>query len=47
MIDSGQGFAVVPWTPALERHRSCEVSGVVKDSGGIEWSFERKRGLEI
>jgi Protein of unknown function (DUF3363) len=47
MIDNSLGFALVPWTPALERHRGCEVSGVVKENGGIEWDFGRKRGLEI
>jgi hypothetical protein len=30
-----------------ECHRGCEVSGVVKEGGGIEWDFGRERGLEI
>jgi hypothetical protein len=47
MIDNGLGFALVPWTPALDRHLGRHVAGVAKESGGIEWSFERKRGLEI
>jgi hypothetical protein len=47
MIDNGLGFAFVPWTPALDRHLGRLVAGVAKDSGGIEWSFGRKRGLEI
>jgi type IV secretory pathway VirD2 relaxase len=47
MIDNGLGFALVPWTPALDRHLGRHVSGVAKGSGGIEWSFGRKRGLEI
>jgi Protein of unknown function (DUF3363) len=47
MIDNGLGFALVPWTPALEKHRGRDVAGVAKESGGIEWSFGRKRGLEI
>jgi hypothetical protein len=47
MIDNGLSFALVPWTPALERHRDREVSGIAKESGGIEWDFARKRGLEI
>jgi hypothetical protein len=37
----------VPWTPALERQRGREVSGVTNENGGIEWDFARKRGLEI
>jgi hypothetical protein len=47
MIDNGLGFALVPWTPALDRHLGHHVAGVAKESGGIEWSFRRRRGLEI
>ena len=47
MIDNGLGFALVPWTPALEKHLGQHVSGVAKEGGGIEWGFGRKRGLEI
>jgi hypothetical protein len=47
MIDNGLGFALVPWTPALDRHLGRHVAGVAKESLGIEWSFGRKRGLEI
>jgi type IV secretory pathway VirD2 relaxase len=47
MIDNGLGFALVPWTPALDRHLGRDVVGAAKESGGIEWNFGRKRGLEI
>jgi Protein of unknown function (DUF3363) len=47
MIDNGLGFALVPWTPALDRHLGRHVAGFAKESGGIEWSFGRKRGPEI
>jgi hypothetical protein len=47
MIDSGLGFALVPWTTELDRHLGRHVTGVAKESGGIDWSFGRKRGLEI
>jgi hypothetical protein len=47
MIDNGLGFALVPWTPTLERHLGRHVSGITKESGGIEWGFGRKRRLEI
>jgi hypothetical protein len=47
MIDNGLGFALVPWTTELDRHLGRHVTGVAKESGGIEWSFGRKRGLEI
>ena len=47
MIDNGLGFALVPWTPALDRHLGRHVAGVAMESLGIEWSFGRKRALEI
>jgi hypothetical protein len=31
----------------IESHLGRHVAGVAKESGGIEWSFGRKRGLEI
>ena len=47
MIDNRLGFALVPWTPPLDPHLGRRVAGVAKESGGIEWSFGRQRGLEI
>jgi Protein of unknown function (DUF3363) len=47
MIDNGLGFALVPWTPVLDRYLGRHVGGVAKESGGIDWCFGRKRGLEI
>jgi Protein of unknown function (DUF3363) len=47
VIDNGLGFALVPWTPVLDRHLGRHVAGVAKESGGIEWSFGRRRRLEI
>jgi hypothetical protein len=47
VIDNGLGFALVPWTAELDPHLGRHVSGVAMESGGIEWSFGRKRGLEI
>ena len=44
--DGGLGFRLVPWSPTLERHRGRQVSGVMRETGGIDWSFGRKRGLE-
>jgi hypothetical protein len=34
MIADGVGFVLVPWTPALERHRDQQVSGVAKRAVG-------------
>jgi hypothetical protein len=47
VIDNGLGFALVPWTPALERYRGRQVAGVAREGGGIEWSFRRERSLQI
>ncbi|MCD9821374.1 relaxase/mobilization nuclease domain-containing protein [Bradyrhizobium japonicum] len=47
MIDNGLGFQLVPWSRELESRLGQHVSGVVKDSGGIEWGFGRKRDLGL
>lgn len=47
VIGNGFGFQLVPWSPALERHLGREVSGIMRDSGGIDWSFARKRELGL
>ncbi|MDA9521970.1 transposase, partial [Bradyrhizobium sp. CCBAU 11434] len=45
MIDNGLGYQLVPWSHELEKRFGQHVTGVVKDSGGIEWGFGRKRDL--
>ena len=47
MIDDGLGFQLVPWSPSLEKQLGRHVSGVTRDSGGIDWDFGRKRGLGL
>jgi type IV secretory pathway VirD2 relaxase len=47
MIDDGLGFQLVPWRPALEQQLGRQVAGVMLPSGGVDWSFGRKRGLGI
>jgi hypothetical protein len=47
MIDNGLGFQLVPWSPSLEKKLGQSVSGLVRGSGGVDWSFGRKRSLEI
>ena len=44
MLDSGLGFQLVPWSPALARRMGQEVSGIVRSGGGIDWSLGRQRG---
>ncbi|WP_187434991.1 DUF3363 domain-containing protein [Bradyrhizobium cytisi] len=45
--DGGLGFALVPWQPVLDKRIGQHVSGTALDSGGIDWSFGRKRGLGL
>ncbi|MGV0821042.1 relaxase/mobilization nuclease domain-containing protein [Martelella sp. AMO21009] len=47
MIDNGLGFQLVPWSPSLEKKLGQEVSGLVRGSGGVDWSFGKKRGLSL
>jgi hypothetical protein len=47
MIDDGLGFALVPWTPSLERQLGKHVTGKLTPAGRVEWDFSRKRGLGI
>jgi type IV secretory pathway VirD2 relaxase len=47
MIDDGLGFQLVPWRPALEQQLGRQVSGVMLPSGGVDWTFGRKRGLGL
>jgi type IV secretory pathway VirD2 relaxase len=47
MIDDGLGFQLVPWRPALEQQLGRQISGVMLPSGGVDWSFGRKRGLGL
>jgi hypothetical protein len=41
------GFTLVPWQPVLDNRIGQHIAGVVRDAGGIDWSFGRKRGLGL
>ncbi|PAP92009.1 relaxase/mobilization nuclease domain-containing protein [Mesorhizobium wenxiniae] len=47
MIDDGLGFQLVPWTPSLERKVGQHVSGIARSGAGVDWSFNRKRGIGL
>ena len=47
MIDDGIGFQLVPWQPVLGKRIGQHIAGIIRDTGGIEWSFGRQRGLWI
>jgi hypothetical protein len=45
--DNGLGFSLVPWQPVLDRRIGQHITGVVREGGGIDWSFGRQRGLGL
>ena len=45
--DGGLGISLVPWQPVLEQRIGQHITGAMRDGGGIEWSFGRKRGLGL
>jgi hypothetical protein len=48
VVENSREFALVPWRPVLERQLGREISGVVRSSGSISWTFGRERqGPEI
>ncbi|WP_247834842.1 DUF3363 domain-containing protein [Bradyrhizobium sp. 200] len=47
MIDDGIGFQLVPWQPVLDKRIGQQITGIMREAGGIEWGFGRKRGLGI
>jgi type IV secretory pathway VirD2 relaxase len=47
VVQNSREFTLVPWRPVLERRLGREVSGIVRSSGSISWTFGRERGPEI
>jgi type IV secretory pathway VirD2 relaxase len=47
MIDDGLGFRLVPWGSALEQQLGRQISGVIRDGGGLDLMTGRKRGLGL
>jgi hypothetical protein len=47
MIDDGLVFQLVPWQLFFAKRMGQHITGIARDGGSIEWSFGRKRGLEI
>ena len=46
-LEDGLGFRLVPWQPILENRIGQFISGIQRDSGGIDWDFGRKHGLGL
>ncbi|HEX5257763.1 MAG TPA: DUF3363 domain-containing protein, partial [Sphingomicrobium sp.] len=47
VVENSREFTLVPWRPVLERQLGREVSGILRSSGSISWTFGRERGPEI
>ena len=47
VVENSREFTLVPWRPVLERQLGREVSGMMRRSGSISWTFGRERGPEI
>jgi type IV secretory pathway VirD2 relaxase len=47
MMEDGLGFRLVPWQPILENRIGQFMTGIQRDSGGVDWEFGRKRGLGL
>ncbi|WP_434733088.1 relaxase/mobilization nuclease and DUF3363 domain-containing protein [Rhizobium sp. YTUHZ044] len=47
MVNDGLGFRLVPWIPSMEKHLGQHISGVARTDGGVDWSFNSKRGLGL
>ena len=46
-VEGGLGFTLVPWQPVLDNRVGQHIAGVIRDTGSIDWSFGRKRGLGL
>ncbi|MFC3321386.1 relaxase/mobilization nuclease domain-containing protein [Mesorhizobium cantuariense] len=47
LIDDGLGFRLVPWSTSIEKRLGSHLAGVVRASGGVDWTLGRKRGLGL
>jgi type IV secretory pathway VirD2 relaxase len=48
VVENSREFTLVPWRPVLERQIGREISGMMRSSGSISWTFGRERqGPEI
>jgi type IV secretory pathway VirD2 relaxase len=48
VVENSREFTLVPWRSVLQRQLGREISGVMRSSGSISWTFGRERqGSEI
>ena len=47
MLENAFEFQLVPWRPVIDDHLGREITGMIRDGGGIEWRIGRVLGLGI
>jgi len=48
IVENSRQFTLVPWRPVLEKQLGREISGIMRSSGSISWTFGRQRhGPEV
>lgn len=45
--DGGLGFKLVLWQAVLGQRIDQNITGIVRDGGGIDWNFGQKRSLGL
>ncbi len=45
--EGGLGFSLVPWQPVLDQRIGQHIAGIMRDGGGIDWTFSRQRGIGL
>lgn len=46
-IDDGVALQLVLWQPVLDKRIGQYVTGIVRNAGGVECGFGRRRGLGL
>jgi hypothetical protein len=47
MIEDGIDLRLVPWQPVLDRRIGQRIAAIMRNVGGIEWSFGRQEGVGL
>ncbi len=45
--EGGLGFSLVPWQSVLDQRIGQHIAGIMRDGGGIDWTFSRQRGIGL
>jgi type IV secretory pathway VirD2 relaxase len=47
MVENAMEFQLVPWRPVIDKQLGREVTGVMREGGGIEWKIGRSLGIAM